>query len=38
MRRTYEWLKSWGMLDQTGSPLQLINLDVQAGAHSVAAE
>jgi NitT/TauT family transport system substrate-binding protein len=38
MRRTYEWLKSWGMLDQTASPMQLINQEVQAGAHSVAAE
>jgi NitT/TauT family transport system substrate-binding protein len=38
MRRTYDWLKSWGMLDQTASPLELINLDVQARAHSTAAE
>jgi hypothetical protein len=38
MRRTYHWLKSWGMLDQTASPLELINLDVQARAHSAAAE
>jgi NitT/TauT family transport system substrate-binding protein len=38
MRRTYDWLKSWGMLEQTASPLQLINLDVQERAHSTAAE
>src|SRR5260370_39090027 len=38
MRRTYDWLKSWGMLDQTASPLELINLDLQARAHSAAAE
>jgi len=38
MHRTYDWLKSWGMLDQTASPLQLVNVDVQARAHSVAAE
>jgi NitT/TauT family transport system substrate-binding protein len=38
MQRTYDWLKSWGMLDQTASPLQLVNFDVQSRAHSVAAE
>jgi NitT/TauT family transport system substrate-binding protein len=38
MQRTYAWLKSWGMLEETASPLQLVNLDVQQRAHSVAAE
>ena len=38
MQRTYEWLKSWGMLEQTATPLALVNLDVQRGAHTVAAE
>ena len=38
MPRTYEWLKSWGMLEQTASPLALVNLDVQQRAHTVAAE
>jgi NitT/TauT family transport system substrate-binding protein len=34
MQRTYEWLKSWGMLEQTSSPLELVNAHVQAKAHS----
>jgi NitT/TauT family transport system substrate-binding protein len=38
MTRTYDWLKSWGMLEQTASPLQLVNLQVQQQAHTVAAE
>ena len=38
MQRTYDWLKSWGMLEQTATPLALVNLDVQRGAHTIAAE
>lgn len=38
MQRTYDWLKSWGMLEQTATPLQLVNLQVQQQAHTVAAE
>jgi NitT/TauT family transport system substrate-binding protein len=38
MQRTYEWLKSWGMLEQTATPLALVNLQVQQQAHTVAAE
>jgi NitT/TauT family transport system substrate-binding protein len=38
MQRTYDWLKSWGMLEQTATPLALVNLHVQQNAHSVAAE
>jgi NitT/TauT family transport system substrate-binding protein len=38
MQRTYDWLKSWGMLEQTATPLQLVNLQVQQAAHTVAAE
>ena len=38
MQRTYEWLKGWGMLEQTATPLALVNLDVQRTAHTVAAE
>ena len=38
MQRTYDWLKSWGMLEQTATPLQLVNLEVQQRAHTVAAE
>jgi hypothetical protein len=33
MQRTYEWVKSWGMLEETESPLQLVNMDVQKRAH-----
>jgi NitT/TauT family transport system substrate-binding protein len=33
MQRTYDWLKSWGMLEATASPLQLVNTDVQSYAH-----
>jgi NitT/TauT family transport system substrate-binding protein len=36
MQRTYEWLKSWNMLEETASPLQLVNLDVQRHAHQAA--
>src|SRR4029078_6666624 len=36
MQRTYEWLKSWDMLAETGSPLDLINMDVQRAAHQPA--
>jgi NitT/TauT family transport system substrate-binding protein len=37
MQRTYEWVQSWGMLEDTSSPLQLVNMNVQTHAH-VAAE
>jgi NitT/TauT family transport system substrate-binding protein len=37
MQRTYEWVKSWGMLEETESPLQLVNMHVQTHAH-IAAE
>jgi NitT/TauT family transport system substrate-binding protein len=36
MQRTYEWLKSWDMLEETASPLQLVNLEVQSHAHQAA--
>jgi NitT/TauT family transport system substrate-binding protein len=35
MQRTYDWLRSWGMLEETASPLQLVNLEVQERAHAV---
>ncbi len=38
MQRTYDWLKSWGMLEETATPLALVNLQVQQAAHTVAAE
>jgi len=36
LQRTYEWLKSWGMLETTASPLQLVDVAVQARAHEAA--
>jgi NitT/TauT family transport system substrate-binding protein len=36
MQRTYDWLKSWDMLEKTASPLQLVNLEVQSHAHQAA--
>ena len=36
IQRTYEWLKSWGMLEETASPLALVDLNVQSQAHQAA--
>ena len=36
MQRTYEWLKSWGMLEDTASPLDLVNTELQQAAHQAA--
>jgi NitT/TauT family transport system substrate-binding protein len=36
MQRTYDWLKSWGMLEETASPLALVNTEVQHHAHQPA--
>jgi len=36
MQRTYEWVKSWGMLEETDSALDLVNMDVQSRAHAAA--
>jgi NitT/TauT family transport system substrate-binding protein len=36
MQRTYDWLKSWGMLGETASPLQLVDLELQQRAHQAA--
>ena len=36
MQRTYEWLKGWGMLEATASPLDLVNMDVARHAHQAA--
>ncbi len=33
-KRTWEWLRSWGMLEETESPLALVNADVQQRAHA----
>ena len=34
LKRTYDWLKRWGMLEETAAPEQLINVDVQHTAHA----
>jgi NitT/TauT family transport system substrate-binding protein len=34
MQRTYAWLKGWGMLEETASPLDLVNLHIQQQAHA----
>jgi len=36
MQRTYDWVKSWGMLETARTPLELVNMDVQARAHAMA--
>jgi NitT/TauT family transport system substrate-binding protein len=36
LARTYEWVKSWGMLESTASPLALVNPDIQKHAHQAA--
>jgi NitT/TauT family transport system substrate-binding protein len=36
MQRTYDWLKSWDMLEETASPAQLVNMEVQRFAHNAA--
>jgi NitT/TauT family transport system substrate-binding protein len=36
MQRTTDWLKSWDMLEETKSPLQLVNIEVQKLAHEAA--
>ena len=36
MQRTYDWVKSWGMLETTQTPLDLVNVDVQTRAHAAA--
>jgi NitT/TauT family transport system substrate-binding protein len=34
MQRTYDWLKSWGMLEATASPADLVNLQLQQQVHA----
>jgi NitT/TauT family transport system substrate-binding protein len=34
MQRTYDWLKSWGMLEATSSPRDLVNLQLQQQVHA----
>jgi hypothetical protein len=35
MQRTYDWLKSWGMLDETASSLDLVNIEVMKAVESL---
>lgn len=37
MQRTYEWMKSWGMLEETESPDELVDPVLQQLAHAPAA-
>jgi NitT/TauT family transport system substrate-binding protein len=36
MQRTYDWLRSWDMLEDTASPLQLLDVPLQDRAHQAA--
>jgi NitT/TauT family transport system substrate-binding protein len=36
LQRTYEWIKSWDMLQKTDSPVQLVNIEIQDRAHAPA--
>jgi len=36
LQRTCEWVRSWGMLDETQTQLDLVNIEVQSRAHAAA--
>ena len=36
LQRTFEWLKSWDMLEETDAALDLVDVSVQSAAHRVA--
>ena len=36
LQRTCEWVRSWGMLDETQTQLDLVNIEVQSQAHAAA--
>ncbi|MBM3486419.1 MAG: ABC transporter substrate-binding protein [Alphaproteobacteria bacterium] len=36
LKRTYDWIKSWGMLDKTQSESELVDFTVQDRAHAAA--
>lgn len=36
LQRTYEWIRSWGMLEQTEAAVDLVNMNVQQSAHAAA--
>jgi ABC-type nitrate/sulfonate/bicarbonate transport system substrate-binding protein len=37
LQRTFEWMKSWGFLDDIADAQQLVNLDMQSFGHGEAA-
>ena len=34
LQRTYDWVKSWGMLQVVETPATLVNMDLQSRAHA----
>ena len=36
LARTAEWIKGWGMLTETDDHMDLVNMEVQEGAHAAA--
>jgi NitT/TauT family transport system substrate-binding protein len=36
LERTYQWIKSWGMLETTDSPIELVDFNIQQQAHATA--
>src|SRR5579872_260734 len=36
LQRTYDWMRSWGFLDETPEPLNLVNADVQQRGYASA--
>jgi NitT/TauT family transport system substrate-binding protein len=36
LEATANWIKSWGMLEQTDDHMNLVNMDVQQGGHAAA--
>jgi NitT/TauT family transport system substrate-binding protein len=36
LKRTYDWIRSWGMLADTAAETDLVNLEAQRAAHSAA--
>ena len=36
LQRTYDWVRGWGMLEETASPLQLVDIKVAERAHQAA--
>jgi hypothetical protein len=34
MRRTYEWMKGWGLVEGAGSADELVDMEIQQLAHT----